>query len=88
MGVKVQHGKFPTHHRHDDELKSWNWCLGNSILIGPFPGWKDDWGKWFIEIKINGKRSVDPAEYTYENVMHKVYEYCDYYYNKYKKDEE
>ena len=58
MGVKVQHGKFPTHYRHNEELKSWNWCLGNSILIGPFPGWGDEWGKWFIEIKINGKRSI------------------------------
>ena len=36
---------------------------------------------------MNGNKNVDPARYNYDNVMLKVYEYCDYYYNKYKKDD-
>ena len=36
---------------------------------------------------MNGNKNVDPARYNYDNVMSKVYEYCDYYYNKYKKDD-
>ena len=82
----VAHGTYPDHHRYNGDLKSWKWCLGNGIMIGPFPGWGEDYKVWFIEIKINGNRSVDPARYTYENVMYKVYEYCDYYYNKYNND--
>ena len=37
---------------------------------------------------MNGKRNTDPNKYKKESIMHKVYEYCDYYYNKYKKDGE
>ena len=37
---------------------------------------------------MNGKVNTDPAKYERDSIMHKVYEYCDYYYNKYKKDEE
>ena len=50
--------------------------------------WGNDYGNWTVEITINGKRNVDPSKYAKERIMHKVYEYCDYYYNKYNKDEE
>ena len=87
--LKVAHGTYPKHTRMDDELKSYNWCFSNGITIGPVPLWQgNDYGKWTVEIRMNGKASVDPAKYERESVMHKVYEYCDYYYNKYKKDEE
>ena len=49
--------------------------------------WNEDYGNWTVEITINGKRNVDPNKYAKESIMHKVYEYCDYYYNKYNKDE-
>ena len=48
--------------------------------------WGNDYGNWTVEITMNGKRNVDPNRYAKESIMHKVYEYCDYYYNKYKKD--
>ena len=87
MGLKkVSHGSFPRHSRQEKELVSYQWCFKNNIQVGVFPGWGDDFGVWFIEIRINGNKSVDPARYNYDNVMFKVYEYCDYYYNKYNKD--
>ena len=86
--LNKEHGTYPGHSRVNDELKSYNWCFNNKILIGPVPLWKENWGKWTVEIQMNGKRNIDPSKYERESIMHKVYEYCDYYYNKYKKDGE
>ena len=83
-----EHGKYPAHYRTDDDLKSYNWCINNNIIIGPIPLWGDNYGNWTVQITMNGKTNTDPAKYEKISVMHKVYEYCDYYYNKYKKDEE
>ena len=86
--LKEEHGKYPKHERHNEELKSYEWCLSNRIVIGPIPLWGDDYGNWTVQITMNGKTNVDPNKYKKESIMHKVYEYCDYYYNKYKKDGE
>ena len=86
--LKEEHGQYPRHTRHNDELKSYEWCLDNRIIIGPIPLWGDDYGNWTVEITMNGKTNTDPSRYKKESIMHKVYEYCDYYYNKYKKDGE
>ena len=86
--LKEEHGKYPKHTRVHSELTSYNWCFSNGIKIGPIPLWGDDYGKWTVEITMNGKTNTDPNKYKKESIMHKVYEYCDYYYNKYKKDEE
>ena len=85
--LKVAHGTYPEHSRIDDELKSYEWCFSNGIIIGPVPLWNHDYGKWTVEIRMNGKINTDPAKYEMDSIMHKVYEYCDYYYNKYKKNE-
>tara|TARA_R100000700_G_scaffold13854_1_gene19578 strand:- start:194 stop:457 length:264 start_codon:yes stop_codon:yes gene_type:complete len=84
--LKEEHGKYPQHTR--DDLTSYSWCLNNGIRIGPIPLWNKDYGNWTVEITINGKTNTDPNKYMKESIMHKVYEYCDYYYNKYKKDGE
>ena len=86
--VKIEHGTYPAHSRADGELKSYRWCLSNKIVIGPAPLWKENWGKWTVEITMNGNKNTDPNKYEKATIMHKVYEYCDYYYNKYKKDGE
>ena len=86
--LKEEHGKYPKHERHNEELKSYEWCLSNRIVIGPIPLWGDDYGNWTVQITMNGKTNTDPNKYKKESIMHKVYEYCDYYYNKYKKDGE
>ena len=83
-----EHGKYPTHQRTGEELKSYRWCFNNGIKIGPIPMWGQDYGSWTVEITMNGKRNTDPARYEKASIMHKVYEYCDYYYNKYNKDGE
>ena len=83
-----EHGKYPAHYRTEGDLKSYDWCISNNIIIGPIPLWGDDYGNWAVQITMNGKTNTDPAKYEKESIMHKVYEYCDYYYNKYKKDEE
>ena len=86
--LKVAHGTYPKHSKPIEELESYRWCFRNKIIIGPVPLWSHDYGKWTVEIRMNGKVNTDPAKYERESIMHKVYEYCDYYYNKYKKDGE
>ena len=86
--LKEEHGKYPRHTKHDEQLETYKWCFNNGIKIGPIPLWGDNYGKWTVEITMNGKRNTDPNRYKKESIMHKVYEYCDYYYNKYKKDGE
>ena len=83
--LKEEHGKYPSHTRDDEHLKTYKWCFNNGIKIGPIPLWNDHYGKWTVEITINGKTSTDPKRYLKESIMHKVYEYCDYYYDKYGK---
>ena len=83
-----EHGKYPKHLRGDEELKSYKWCFRNKILIGPIPCWGNNYGSWTVEITMNGNKNTDPNKYEKATIMHKVYEYCDYYYNKYKKDGE
>ena len=61
------------------------WCLNNSIAISIVPNWDMSDGNWKIEIKINNKVHVDPADYTTANVHSKMYEYYKYYYDKYNK---
>ena len=81
-----EHGKYPPHTRTTvEELKTYIWCFANRITIAPMPLWGDEFGKWTVEITINGKTSTDPKRYLKESIMHKVYEYCDYYYDKYGK---
>ena len=84
--LREEHGKYPKHKRQD--LTSYKWCFSNGIKIGPIPLWGQDYGNWTVEITMNGKTSTDPNRYKKESIMYKVYEYCDYYYNKYKKDGE
>ena len=73
--LKVAHGTYPSHTRVDDDLKSYEWCFSNGIIIGPVPLWGDSYGKWTVEIRMNGKVNTDPAKYEMDSIMHKVYEY-------------
>ena len=59
------------------------WCWNNSIAIAITPNWDMSDGNWKIEIRINNKVHVDPANYTVANVHDKMYEYYKYYYDKY-----
>ena len=61
------------------------WCLDNSIAIAVTPNWELSDGNWKIEIRLNNKVHVAPANYTVANVHDKMYEYYKYYYDKYNK---
>ena len=61
--LKVAHGTNPSHTRVDDDLKSYEWCFSNKIIIGPVPLWDENYGKWTVEIRMNGKVNTDPAKY-------------------------
>jgi hypothetical protein len=50
--------------------------------------WGKEYGKWTVEICLRGNVNQDPGRYTKWEAMEKVYEYCDYYYNKYNKKDE
>ena len=78
----VAHGTYPKHSRVKDELKSYEWCLNNKIVIGPAPLWAGDWGKWTVEITMNGVTHLDPKTYNGYNAQTKMYEYYKYYYDK------
>ena len=60
------------------------WCEDNDIEIGPQYHYKNGISEWRVQIKIGNKINVDPNIYDKKDIMDKIYEYCDYYYNKYK----
>ena len=82
----IAHGTYPRHNVKEG-TKAYRWCFNNGIQVGVTPD-LDTSNDWIIEIRINGKKSFDPIKYPKDEVMNKVYKYCEYYYKKYKKDEE
>ena len=75
----------PTRSWQPEEMKIIGWCLNKGIGVGISPDWKDDMGRWQIEISINGKIHTDPNRYTNETIYNKVNEYYKYYYDKHNK---
>ena len=67
------------------QMKIIGWCMKNNIYISTTPNWRDDFGTWFIHIKINGTLHNDPKCYKEEEVLNKILEYYKYYYDKYNK---
>ena len=67
------------------ESKMISWCINNNISIAGCPDWDKSSDSCMLEIKIKGKVSTDPADYTDEEALRKMYEYYKYYYDKYKK---
>ena len=75
---------YPEHTKRGDKLLPYFWCEDNGIIIGPQYHFKDGESKWKIQIKIGDKIHLDPNTYQKKDIMDKIYEYADYYYNKYK----
>ena len=73
----------PTRMWDENEMKIVGWCLNKNIGISIMPDWKNDLNNWQIEITINKNTHIDPKRYD-DNVLDKVMEYYNYYYNKYK----
>lgn len=68
---------YPTQYDYDAR----HFCISKNIKIyrGATLG-----GKLYIGVEINGKEAKDPQTYDEEESMEKYYEYCRYYYEKYK----
>ena len=75
--------EFPEHTKEGNDLISYFWCDENDIVINPEYHCVNSDSQWRVGITIKGKRSLDPNVYDKKDVMEKVYEYCNYYYNKY-----
>ena len=75
--------EFPEHTKEGDNLISYYWCEENNIEIRPQYSYKDELSQWQVAITIKDKTNVDPKIYDKKDIMDKIYEYCNYYYNKY-----
>jgi len=69
------------------QREAWMWCVNNKISVCVMPDWSNV-GMWKLEITMNNKVVIDPKTYKGVEAMNKMYEYCKYYYDKNKKDEE
>jgi len=67
--------------------KYFSWCIDNDIRICVIPNWST-FDSWNVEISIGDKISIDPVDYKSKAALHKMYEYCKYYYDKHNKNED
>lgn len=74
MGIKKW---YPNQHDYDAR----DFCIRNNIKI-----WRVTVSnnKYYIGLEINGKETRDPEYYSDDESLRKYYEYCRYYYDKYK----
>jgi hypothetical protein len=81
MGVKKKPcdmGKPP----FDEDLwKAQRWCIRNNIAISATA--KNDTA-WWVVIENKGKVNISPETYGKTKIWIKIFEYCNYYYEKYK----
>jgi len=81
MGVKKKPcnmGKAP----FDKHLRSaMRWCIRNDIAIAPKA--KNDTA-WYVTIKNKDKVNTSPETYGQTEIWTKIFEYCNYYYEKHK----
>ena len=75
---------YPEHTKKVTDLIPYFWCEDNGVEIKPQYHYKNGISEWRVQIKIGNKINVDPNVYDKKDIMDKIYEYCDYYYNKYK----
>ena len=64
------------------DMKRVEWCINKGIHVAVMPDWKGSPDIWKVEIKINGKKHVDPKVYNGYDAQTKMYEYYKYYYDK------
>jgi hypothetical protein len=79
--VAIKMGSYMPTNREFDAAE---WCLKNKIYINPAQV-KNGLALWYIEIEVNNKKNKSKDTFKPIEVWQKKYEYCLYYYNKYKK---
>jgi len=65
------------------ELDAAEWCIKNKIYIIPVQV-SYGVGLWYIEIEVNNKKTKSKDKFKPVEVWQKKYEYCSYYYDKYR----
>ncbi len=75
---------YPEHTKKGEDLIPYFWCEDNGVEIKPQYHYKDGINEWKIKITIGSKVNTDPNIYEKKDIMNKIYEYCNYYYNNYK----
>tara|TARA_R110001592_G_scaffold178359_1_gene419104 strand:+ start:1569 stop:1865 length:297 start_codon:yes stop_codon:yes gene_type:complete len=85
--TKDKSRKVPYVYANTTQVKHWEWCIKNRIGVCVVPDW-DTADKWKIEIILKDKTSIDPNQYEGVEALAKMYEYCEYYYNKHNKNGE
>jgi len=80
MGIKKSPWNMGDYRPSKTELSAYRWCIRNDILISPVAIRKS---RWTIEISNKGNVNTDPNDYKKIDIWVKVYEYYEFYYNKY-----
>ena len=66
----------------DKDNEAYEWCIKNGTEISP-TAYSE--GAWWLDIENNGKTNRSPKKFLKTVVWEKMYEYYNYYYDKYKK---
>lgn len=79
---------MPKYTPSPDEVKWYSYCVNNNIRISP-TGIQGDQDHWHICINIGPyrrgeKQNKSPEKYNRNDIWPKYYEFCKYYYDKYK----
>jgi hypothetical protein len=65
-----------------NDTKAYHWCIKNGIFISPTAKTE---GAWWLDIENQGNINRSPKTFTKTAIWEKMYEYYNYYYDKYKK---
>jgi len=75
---QIDMGKAPM---DEKSWEAWRWCVRNNIAISPKAKSNSE---WFIDITNKGKTHTSPEAYKKTEIWTKLFEYCKYYYDKYR----
>ena len=64
------------------DIKAYEWCIKNDIKISPTAKAA---GSWWLDITNKGIKNRSPQTFGRDVIWEKMYEYYNYYYDKYKK---
>jgi hypothetical protein len=68
--------------RTEKDFEAYRWCIKNDIKISPTAKAE---GSWWIDIVNQGVKNRSPKTFIKGVIWEKMYEYYNYYYDKYKK---
>lgn len=63
------------------DWEAYRWCIRNKIWIAPKAKSNTE---WWISITNKGRENISPEAYEKTIIWQKLFEYCRYYYEKYR----